>query len=131
VCVNKLCRHIPEFEFQHFVVRHFGLRPKTAVPKFNGFCARRRPQNCPRKFRLQNVPKDVLSSGNFPPSKAHACEFQIMYFFYGYQWYRSRRLLLQTGNNSTMLTRPHYHHFSTLSLEHLNLPQLPTQSYTP
>jgi hypothetical protein len=29
--------------------------------------------------------------------------------------------LLQAGSNTTMITRHHYHHFPTLSLEHLSL----------
>jgi hypothetical protein len=31
------------------------------------------------------------------------------------------RFLLQTGSNTTTITGHHYHHFPTLSLEHLNL----------
>jgi hypothetical protein len=32
-----------------------------------------------------------------------------------------RRFLLQTGSNTIFITRHHYNHFPTLSLEHLNL----------
>jgi predicted carbohydrate-binding protein with CBM5 and CBM33 domain len=55
------------------------------------------------------------------------------FFFGGISGTVPLRFLLQTGSNTYYyvyyISTTTYHHFPTLSLEHLNLPQLPTQSH--
>jgi hypothetical protein len=44
-----------------------------------------------------------------------------LYFFMGISDIVPPRFLLKAGSNTTIITRHHYHHFPTLSLEQLNL----------
>jgi hypothetical protein len=46
---------------------------------------------------------------------------EIFFLFYWISETVPRRFLLQTGSNTTLITRHHCHLFPTLSLEHLSL----------
>jgi hypothetical protein len=50
------------------------------------------------------------------PPVRQCCEFYA-FFSTGISETFPRRFLLQAGSNTTMITRYHYHHFPTLSLE--------------